>query len=137
MVACFDQPSVEIATLVRPITAFEDLANVNKPKVVINSKEEAIYFSRQPIPYFRGKDIKDWLAAATYFNHIGIYGYRADVLKELTKLPVSNLEKIESLEQLRWIDNGYRIKTAVSNHVNDAIDTPDDLEAIKKKYFQA
>ncbi|MVZ61113.1 3-deoxy-manno-octulosonate cytidylyltransferase [Sphingobacterium humi] len=137
LVACFDQPSVEIATLVRPITAFEDLANVNKPKVVINSKEEAIYFSRQPIPYFRGKDMKDWLAAATYFNHIGIYGYRADVLKELTKLPVSNLEKIESLEQLRWIDNGYRIKTAVSNHVNDAIDTPDDLEAIKKKYFQA
>ncbi|MVZ66870.1 3-deoxy-manno-octulosonate cytidylyltransferase [Sphingobacterium sp. DK4209] len=135
LVSCFENQEVQIATLIRKITEFNDLDNVNKPKVVLNTKQEAIYFSRQAIPYYRGKDIKDWLNHADYYNHIGIYGYRTGILKELTQLPVSNLEKIESLEQLRWIDNGYSIKTAISNHVNDAIDTPEDLEAIKRKYF--
>ncbi len=135
LVSCFADQDVQIATLIRKITEFADLENVNKPKVVLNAKNEAIYFSRQPIPYFRGKEMKNWLSDAEYFNHIGIYGYRANVLKELTKLPISNLERIESLEQLRWIDNGYKIQTAISHHVNDAIDTPEDLEAIKRKYF--
>ena len=135
LVSCFEDQDVQIATLIRKITELADLENVNKPKVVLNAKNEAIYFSRQPIPYFRGKEMKNWLSDAEYFNHIGIYGYRANVLKELTKLPVSNLERIESLEQLRWIDNGYKIQTAISHHVNDAIDTPEDLEAIKRKYF--
>lgn len=135
LVSCFSDQDVQIATLIRKITEFADLENVNKPKVVLNARNEAIYFSRQPIPYFRGKEMKKWLNDAEYFNHIGIYGYRANVLKELTELPISNLERIESLEQLRWIDNGYKIKTAISSHVNDAIDTPEDLDAIKRKYF--
>lgn len=136
LVSCFENPDAQIATLVRPITEIADLENHNKPKVVLNKKGEALYFSRQPIPYFRGKNIKDWLANAPYYNHIGIYGYKVETLKEIAKLPVSILESTESLEQLRWLDYGYKIQTASSNHINDAIDTPEDLEIILNKYFR-
>ncbi len=135
LVSCFQRTEVEIATLVRPINELADLENVNKPKVVLNQKNEALYFSRQPIPYMRGTDIKEWLSKETYYNHIGIYGFKVETLKDLAKLPISKLEKTESLEQLRWLDNGYRIQTAISNHINDAIDSPEDLQDILKKYF--
>jgi len=135
LVSCFQRPEVKIATLVRPIQELTDLENVNKPKVVLNQKSEALYFSRQPIPYMRGADIKEWLSKETYYNHIGIYGFKVETLKELAKLPISKLETTESLEQLRWLDNGYRIQTAVSTHINDAIDSPEDLQDILKKYF--
>ncbi|MGM1427682.1 3-deoxy-manno-octulosonate cytidylyltransferase [Sphingobacterium lactis] len=136
LVSCFARSEVQIATLIRQITAVEDLQNVNKPKVVLNALQEAIYFSRQPIPYYRGKEINEWLQETTYYNHIGIYGFKAEILKELTKLPISKLESAESLEQLRWIENGYKIATAISAHTNDAIDTPEDLDLILKKYFK-
>lgn len=135
LVSCFQRPEVEIATLVRPIQELSDLENVNKPKVVLNQKSEALYFSRQAIPYMRGADIKEWLSKETYYNHIGIYGFKVETLKELSRLPISKLETTESLEQLRWLDNGYRIQTAVSTHINDAIDSPEDLQDILKKYF--
>ncbi|WP_313259110.1 3-deoxy-manno-octulosonate cytidylyltransferase [Sphingobacterium sp.] len=135
LVSCFQRPEVEIATLVRPIQELTDLENVNKPKVVLNQKSEALYFSRQAIPYMRGADIKEWLSKETYYNHIGIYGFKVETLKELARLPISKLETTESLEQLRWLDNGYRIQTAVSTHINDAIDSPEDLQDILKKYF--
>ncbi|OYD45272.1 3-deoxy-manno-octulosonate cytidylyltransferase [Sphingobacterium cellulitidis] len=135
LVSCFQNPEVQIATLVRPITEIEDLENINKPKVVLNLNQEALYFSRQPIPFLRGKNIQDWLKNGTYYNHIGIYGFKVDTLKKIASLPISKLETSESLEQLRWLDNGYKIKTAISNHINDAIDTPEDLKAILKKYF--
>ena len=135
LVSCFQQEDTQIATLIRKIEQMQDLENTNKPKVVINNKQEAVYFSRQAIPYFRGKDMRDWLKEMDYYNHIGIYGYRTEILKEISKLPVSKLELAESLEQLRWIDNGYQIKTAISNHLNQAIDTPEDLKYILKKYF--
>lgn len=135
LVSCFQNPEVQIATLVRPITEIEDLENINKPKVVLNLNQEALYFSRQPIPFLRGKNIQDWLKNETYYNHIGIYGFKVDTLKKVASLPISKLETAESLEQLRWLDNGYKIKTAISNHINDAIDTPEDLKAILKKYF--
>lgn len=135
LVSCFQNPEVQIATLVRPITEIEDLENINKPKVVLNLNQEALYFSRQPIPFLRGKNIQDWLKNGTYYNHIGIYGFKVDALKKVASLPISKLETAESLEQLRWLDNGYKIKTAISNHINDAIDTPEDLKAILKKYF--
>ncbi|MGX1639835.1 3-deoxy-manno-octulosonate cytidylyltransferase [Sphingobacterium sp. NPDC055431] len=135
LVSCFQRPEVEIATLVRPIQELTDLENVNKPKVVLNQKSEALYFSRQAIPYMRGVDIKEWLSKETYYNHIGIYGFKVETLKELARLPISKLETTESLEQLRWLDNGYRIQTAVSTHINDAIDSPEDLQDILKKYF--
>src|SRR5690606_1598455 len=112
-----------------------ELEDFNKPKVVLNTKKEAIYFSRYPIPYLRGIEQSEWLNHVEYFNHIGIYGFQIDILKELTQLPISTLEKAESLEQLRWIENGYKIQTALSNHLNDSIDTPEDLQHILKKYF--
>jgi len=135
LVSCFQSSEVQIATLVRKITELADLENFNKPKVILNKKNEAVYFSRQPIPYFRGLNINEWLSKTIYYNHIGIYGFQVDTLKEIAKLPLSTLETTESLEQLRWVDNGYRIQTAISNHINDAIDTPEDLEIILKKYF--
>ncbi|MFZ4263485.1 3-deoxy-manno-octulosonate cytidylyltransferase [Sphingobacterium sp. HJSM2_6] len=135
LVSCFANPQVEIATLIRKITLQDELTNPNKPKVILNTDQEAIYFSRHPIPYFRGVEIHQWLEKTDFYNHIGIYGYQVDVLKKLTQLKPSKLELAESLEQLRWIENGFRIKTALSNHSNDAIDTPEDLQIILKKYF--
>lgn len=136
LASCFSSGAVQIATLVRKITNIEDLESENKPKVVLNTKGEALYFSRQPIPFCRGKKLADWLGKMDYYNHIGIYGYRVDVLKEIAKLPVSKMESSESLEQLRWLDNGYRIQTALSNHPNDAVDTPEDLQSLIRRYFE-
>ena len=129
--ACFEDATVDIATLVKPFVPADGLAaleNVNSPKVVVNNKKEALYFSRSIIPFTRGKDKKEWLAGHTYYKHIGIYAYRTNVLKEITRLPQSSLELAESLEQLRWLENGYRIKVGISNIETIGIDTPEDLE---------
>ncbi len=135
LVSCFANKQTDIATLVRKVESNEELFNENKPKVVLNNTGKAIYFSRQAIPFLRGIDPKEWLQNRPYYNHIGIYGYRTAVLTEVSKLPISDLERMEALEQLRWIDNGYTIQTAISNHSNDAIDTPEDLKKIMHKYF--
>lgn len=127
---CFEQEETQIATLVKPFKpedSIEDLINPNSPKVVLNKRCEAIYFSRSVIPYLRGEDKKDWLKKQTYYKHIGLYAYRADVLKEITQLPQSELEKAESLEQLRWIENGFRIKVGKTDIETIGIDTPEDL----------
>ena len=89
---------------------------------------EALYFSRSIIPFTRGKDKKEWLAGHTYYKHIGIYAYRTKVLSEITQLPQSSLELAESLEQLRWLENGYKIKVGMSDIETIGIDTPEDLE---------
>ena len=128
--ACFKDASTQIATLVKPFTVedgFAALENVNSPKVVVNKNMNALYFSRSIIPYQRNAEKKDWLAGHTYYKHIGLYAYRADVLKEITQLPQSELEKAESLEQLRWIENGYRIKVGKTDIETIGIDTPEDL----------
>lgn len=135
LISCFETPGTDIATLVRKVETNEELFNENKPKVVLSSSGKAIYFSRQAIPFQRGVEADKWLENQTYFNHIGIYGFRVNTLKEVSKLPLSNLEQTEALEQLRWIDNGYTIQTAISNHNNEAIDTPEDLAYILEKYF--
>ena len=129
--ACFTSEDVQLSTLIKKITTLDELNNPNSPKVIINKHSEAIYFSRTPLPYLRGHEPSDWLNHFTYFKHIGIYGYRADVLQQITKLPVSSLEKAESLEQLRWIENGYRIKVAETELETHAIDTPEDLLNLK------
>lgn len=129
--ACFDDTSTHIATLVKPFTTedtFEALQNVNSPKVVVNKNMNALYFSRSVIPYLRNADTQDWLANHVYYKHIGLYAYRAEVLKEITSLPQSSLEIAESLEQLRWLENGYKIKVGISNVETIGIDTPQDLE---------
>jgi 3-deoxy-manno-octulosonate cytidylyltransferase (CMP-KDO synthetase) len=130
VILCFDASGTQIATLVKKVNSNEELLNPNSPKVVLNKNAEAIYFSRSPLPYIRGQQQENWLQHFTYFKHIGIYGYRADVLQQITKLPVSSLEKAESLEQLRWIENGYRIKVAETELETYAIDTPEDLERL-------
>ena len=105
----------------------EALFNPNTPKVVLNKNSEAIYFSRSVIPYKRGAEEKEWLARHQYYKHIGLYAYRSDVLSEITKLPQSSLELAESLEQLRWIENGYKIKVGITEMETIGIDTPDDM----------
>lgn len=132
---CFDSTDIELATLVKPFRkedGFETLFNANSPKVVINKKDEAIYFSRSIVPYIRDAHHTEWLDKHTFYKHIGMYGYRADVLTQITQLPQSSLEKAESLEQLRWIENGYRIRVGYTDLETIGIDTPEDMEkAIK------
>ena len=128
---CFADNTIDIATLVKPFTpndGFEALENVNSPKVVVNNKMEALYFSRSIIPFTRGKEKAEWLKGHTYYKHIGLYAYRANVLKEITSLPQSSLEIAESLEQLRWLENGYKIKVGISEIETIGIDTPKDLQ---------
>ncbi|HEY1023633.1 MAG TPA: 3-deoxy-manno-octulosonate cytidylyltransferase [Sphingobacteriaceae bacterium] len=128
--SCFNDPHAEIATLVKMIRSTEELFNPNTPKVVLNSHSEAIYFSRTPIPFLRGKETEEWLSLHHYFKHIGIYGYRTETLKQITRLPVSPLEKAEALEQLRWVEHAYRIKVAETDLETQAVDTPEDLQKI-------
>ncbi|MDR2836861.1 MAG: 3-deoxy-manno-octulosonate cytidylyltransferase [Bacteroidales bacterium] len=129
---CFKQKSTQIATLVKHINNQEDIINPNKPKVIINKKDEAIYFSRSIIPYIRGVNKTKWITSNKFYKHVGLYAYRKDILLEITKLPQSNLEVAESLEQLRWIENGYKIKIAYTEHESLSIDTPSDLEQVKQ-----
>ncbi len=119
--------TTELATLIKKLEMQEQLINPNVVKVVVNENMEAMYFSRSPIPYWRGKEI-DWVDKHPYYKHIGMYGYRSDVLKKITSLKVSYLEKAESLEQLRWLENGFKIKTAETTIETVGIDTPEDLE---------
>jgi 3-deoxy-manno-octulosonate cytidylyltransferase (CMP-KDO synthetase) len=133
LAACFKSPDTQIATLIKKVQNEQELLNPNAPKVVVNQLSEAIYFSRSPVPYVRGHKQQSWLQQYTYFKHIGIYGYRADILQQITKLPVSPLEKAERLEQLRWIENVYRIKVAETELETYAIDTPEDLLNLKMR----
>jgi len=126
---CFNDDDNEIATLAVKIDQVDLLFDPSKAKVVLSNNHEAIYFSRYAIPY-QQKPADEWLANHQYYKHVGIYGYRADILKELGKLPTSSLEKAESLEQLRWLENGYRIKVKVTEFDSIAIDTPSDVDRV-------
>jgi 3-deoxy-manno-octulosonate cytidylyltransferase (CMP-KDO synthetase) len=117
----------EIATLVKKIEDPEQLVNPSVVKAVVALNGEALYFSRSTVPHIRNTPEKDWLNKHTFYKHIGMYAYRTDVLKKLTSLPVSQLEKAESLEQLRWLENGFRIKVAETKTETIGIDTPEDL----------
>lgn len=128
LLSCFENPTTQLATLVKPIESATELFNPNSPKVVLNQHQEAIYFSRQPIPYVRGFEEVTWPEKHQYYKHIGIYGYRADILEQITQLPPSPLEMAESLEQLRWLENGFKISVAVTHLETFGIDTPEDLE---------
>lgn len=131
IMACFDDQSTQIATLVRPFDAsrgYEALSNPNTPKVVVDSRGYALYFSRSVIPYVRGVREEEWAGRTQYYTHIGMYAYRAGTLAEITRLPQSPLELAESLEQLRWLEAGYRIRCGVTDIETIGIDTPADLE---------
>lgn len=128
---CFDSKDTELATLVKPFKkedGFEVLFNPNSPKVILNKNSEAIYFSRSIIPYIRDVHHTEWLDKHIFYKHIGMYAYRADILKKITLLPQSNLELAESLEQLRWIENGYKIKVGLTDIETIGIDTPEDMQ---------
>ena len=128
---CFEHPATDIATLVKPFTEADGLAaleNPNSPKVVLDGASQAIYFSRSVIPYLRNYPREEWLAHHTFYKHIGIYAFRTEVLKAVTALPQSTLERMESLEQLRWLETGYKIGVGITDIETIGIDTPEDLE---------
>lgn len=133
LLECFQRESkVDIATLVKPFEqgdGIEALENPNSPKVVIDKDMCAIYFSRSVIPYLRGVERSEWLTRHTFYKHIGMYGFRSEALRAVTSLPQSSLECAESLEQLRWIENGYRIGVGITDQQTIGIDTPEDLAA--------
>ena len=133
VVGCFGSTNVQIATLIKKINTVEDLLSPTIMKVIKNKNDEAIYFSRSAIPHIRGKEQTDWLNHFTFYKHIGIYAYTTKALKEITSLPQSSLELAESLEQLRWLENGFTINVAITDLESVSIDTPEDL--IKLKNF--
>lgn len=125
---CFEDPATQIATLGKPFESVEAMKNPNSPKIVLDNRHCAMYFSRSVIPFIRGVEESEWLDKYPFLKHIGLYAYRREVLAEVTKLPQSSLEKAESLEQLRWLQNGYRIKVGLTNVETVGIDTPEDLK---------
>ncbi|MDP4183532.1 MAG: 3-deoxy-manno-octulosonate cytidylyltransferase [Bacteroidota bacterium] len=130
---CFLRPEIDIATLIRPIHETTVLFDPNKVKAVIAANGDALYFSRSPIPFFRGKEEAEWVNSHSYYLHIGMYGYRNSALKKITNLNRSLLERVESLEQLRWLENGLRIATAITEDESFGVDTPEDLALLISK----
>ena len=124
----FDDPQTQIGTLGKPFESIEAIENPNSPKIVVDNRGFALYFSRSVIPYIRGKERNEWFGEYPFLKHLGIYAYRREVLAEVTQLPQSSLEKAESLEQLRWLQNGYRIRVGLTDVETVGIDTPEDLQ---------
>ena len=135
LVECFDNPDVEIATLATRIKSKEELLSPNNVKVVCSHDGNALYFSRQAIPYCRGCEVEEWLDHYAYFKHVGIYAFRSDVLAGVCRLQPAALEECEKLEQLRWLDAGYKIMVCHTEHSNIGIDTPEDLAEAEKQLF--
>lgn len=125
---CFEDEATQIATLGKPFECIETVENPNSPKIVVDNRGYAMYFSRSVIPFVRGVERQEWLKKYPFLKHLGIYAYRTEVLKAITRLPQSSLELAESLEQLRWLENGYRIKVGITNVETVGIDTPEDLQ---------
>jgi 3-deoxy-manno-octulosonate cytidylyltransferase (CMP-KDO synthetase) len=130
---CFNDSETDIATLVKRVHHAEELFNPSMVKVVINNKDQAMYFSRSVIPYLHEVPEDQWTQQYEFLEHVGIYGYTTKALKEITNLPISSLEVHEKLEQLRWLENGYTIKVAYTNVESEPIDTYEDLERILKR----
>lgn len=129
------RPGVAIATLAKPVTGEAQLTDPSKVKVVLSQTGAALYFSRQPIPYRRDIPVADWLNGQVYYKHLGLYAFRSAVLEEVCSLAPSPLELAESLEQLRWLENGYAIQVGITTIETPAIDTPEDLQAVLSMYF--
>ena len=124
----FDEPETQIGTLGKTFESIEAVQNPNSPKIVTDVRGFALYFSRSVIPYVRGAGVKEWFSRYPYLKHLGLYAYRRHVLQEITQLPQSPLELAESLEQLRWLENGYRIRVGLTDVETVGIDTPEDLQ---------
>ena len=128
MMRLFDNPTTQIGTLGKRFDSIEATLNPNSPKIVTDLQGFALYFSRSIIPFVRGKEQTEWLKSYPFLKHLGLYAYRRKVLHEVTQLPQSPLELAESLEQLRWLENGYRIRVGLTDVETVGIDTPEDLE---------
>lgn len=128
LIQLFDNAETQIGTLGKRFDSIEAVCNPNSPKIVTDKQGFALYFSRSIIPYVRGVENKEWLNHFPYLKHLGLYAYRRDVLRQITQLPQSSLEKAESLEQLRWLENGYRIRVGLTDVETVGIDTPEDLQ---------
>ena len=128
LIQCFEDEKVQIATLAKRFENNGDIFNPNKVKVVCSANGTALYFSRSAIPFCRGVENQEWLQKTPFFKHVGMYAYRPQVLKEITSLSQGTLEKAESLEQLRWLENGYTIAVRETKHESIGIDTPEDLK---------
>jgi len=122
--------TTELATLIIPVDSHEVLFDMGEVKVVLNDYQEGMYFSRMVIPYVKGVPQEEWHKHHNYYRHVGMYAYRADVLEQVCKLSVSSLEKAESLEQLRWLEAGFKIKCAITNFDSHCVDTPEDVEKV-------
>ena len=136
LISCFENPEIQIATLAKKFENNADVFDPNKVKVVVSALGTALYFSRSPIPYCRGKEQAEWIEMTDFYKHVGMYAYRPQVLKEITELAPGVLEKAESLEQLRWLENGYKIAVKPTDHESIGIDTPDDLERANKAILE-
>lgn len=131
-----DDASAQIATLKKRIGSTDRLLSHNAVKVVTDLRGNALYFSREPIPHCRGVEQRLWLNDVAYFKHIGIYAFRRTTLEQLVTLPQTPLELCESLEQLRWLENGYKIAVRETNVENASVDTPEDLSNLIKTLQQ-
>lgn len=127
----FNNPEAQIGTLAKKISDTKELFDQNVVKVTMSNNRKALYFSRQPIPFCRGTENDDWLNITDYYKHIGIYGYRTEILKQITNLPLGKLEMAESLEQLRWLENAINIYVDITDFESIAIDTPEDLRKLE------
>lgn len=127
VVACFNDADTQIATLGKKFATIEEAKNPNSPKIILDNRSYAMYFTRALAPYIRGKEECQWIDVYPFLKHIGLYAYRTEVLREVTKLPQSPLEIAEGLEQLRWLQNGYKIKVGLTEVETVGIDTPEDL----------
>ncbi len=132
VVECFEDPTTDIATLGKKFDTLSAAKNPNSPKIILDNNNCAMYFTRALVPYIRNKAEEEWLEAYPFLKHIGLYAYRTEVLKAITRLPQSSLELAESLEQLRWLQNGYKIKVGLTDIETIGIDTPEDLERAEK-----
>jgi 3-deoxy-manno-octulosonate cytidylyltransferase (CMP-KDO synthetase) len=130
LILCFEDKDTDIATLVKKVHQVKELDNPSMVKVVINNRDQAMYFSRSIIPFIHEVPREEWSEQYDFYEHVGIYGYTTQALKEITKLPISSYEVLEKLEQLRWLENGFTIKVAYTDIDSEPIDTPEDLERI-------
>ena len=133
LIDCIQTPGTGIATLIRPLEAEEELGNSNVVKVVVDKSFRALYFSRAPIPFVRSSGAKQWPANIPFYTHIGLYAFRREILEQVVKMTPSALEQAESLEQLRWMENGITIRTTITQLPSLGVDTPEDLEHIRKQ----
>jgi 3-deoxy-manno-octulosonate cytidylyltransferase (CMP-KDO synthetase) len=130
LAALFSDQQTDIATMAALVKNSEELFDANTVKVVTDQNGFALYFSRQAIPFNRDFNSDQWVAQNSYLKHVGIYGYRVKVLQQITALPATPLELSEKLEQLRWLEHGFKIKVKITDYESLSVDTPDDLKKI-------